>query len=119
MTKISELDCKICNQEITLMKKDIEILSEDIKELNKKIDTLMIKLLDPDEGIVVRVNKNTERLDERDKHMGKWLKDEELPSWMKDLDDFHQMKRWKGNVTKALWGLYAAVVGWIVKTFFW
>jgi len=110
MTKISELDCKICNQEITLMKKDIEILSEEIKELNKKIDTLMIKLLDPDEGIVVRVNKNTERLDERDKHMGKWLK---------DVDDFHQMKRWKSNVTKALWGLYAAVVGWIVKTFFW
>ena len=97
-------------QEIALMKKDIETLSEEVKELNEKIDTLMIKLLDPDEGIVVRVNKNTARLDERDKHMNKWLR---------DVDDFHQMKRWKGNVTKALWGLYTVVIGWIVKNLFW
>ena len=97
-------------QEIALMKKDIETLSEDIRELNKKIDLLMIKLLDPDKGIVVRVNKNTARLDERDKHMGRWLK---------DVDDFHQMKKWKANVTKALWGLYTVVIGWIVKNLFW
>jgi len=97
-------------QEIALMKKDIETLSEDIKELKEKIDLLMIKLLDPDKGIVIRVNKNTARLDERDKHMSKW---------MKDVDDFHQMKKWKSNVTKALWGLYAAIIGWIVKTLFW
>ena len=97
-------------QEIALMKKDIETLSEDIRELNKKIDLLMIKLLDPDKGIVVKVNKNTARLDERDKHMGKW---------MRDVDDFHQMKKWKANVTKALWGLYTVVIGWIVKNLFW
>jgi len=107
---MTQPDCKVCHSEIALMNKDIEMLREDIKELNEKIDKLMVKLLDPDSGLVVRVNKNTERLDKRD---------EELPSWMKDLDDFHQMKRWKGNVTKALWGLYAAVVGWVVKTFFW
>jgi len=110
MATITYPECKLCNQEIALMKKDIEMLRGDIKELNKKIDKLMIKLLDPDSGLVVRVNKNTERLDKQD---------EALPSWMKDLNDFHQMKKWKGNVTKALWGLYAAVVGWIVKTFFW
>ena len=97
-------------QEIALMKKDIETLSEDVKELNEKIDTLMVKLLDPDEGIVIRVNKNTDRLDERDRNM---------EGWMRDIDDFHQMKKWKNNVTRALWGLYAAVVGWVVKILFW
>jgi len=97
-------------QEIALMKKDIETLSEDVKELNEKIDTLMVKLLDPDEGIVVRVNKNTDRLDERDQNMGKW---------MRDIDDFHQMKKWKNNVTRALWGLYVAIISWIFKNLFW
>ncbi len=97
-------------QEIALMKKDIETLSEDVKELNEKIDTLMIKLLDPDEGIVIRVNKNTDRLDERDRNMD---------SWMRDIDDFHQMKKWKSNVTRALWGLYTVIIGWIVKNLFW
>jgi hypothetical protein len=97
-------------QEIALMKKDIETLSEDVRELNEKIDTLMVKLLDPDEGIVVRVNKNTDRLDERDKNMG---------SWMRDIDDFHQMKKWKSNVTRALWGIYAVIISWLFKNLFW
>jgi predicted nucleic acid-binding Zn-ribbon protein len=43
--------------EIALMKKDIETLSKDIRELNEKMDKLMVKLLDPDMGLVVRVNK--------------------------------------------------------------
>lgn len=92
------------------MKKDIETLSGDIKQLNKKIDTLMIKLLDPDEGIVIRVNKNTARLDERDQNMDKWLK---------DIEDFHHMKKWKLGVNKALWVVYAAIIGFIIRVLFW
>ena len=97
-------------QEIALMKRDIETLGEDVKEINNKLDRLMIKLLDPDEGLVVRVNKNTERLDERD---GK------MKGWMKDLESFRQMKKWKFTVTRALWGLYAAIIGYLVKMIFW
>jgi len=97
-------------QEIALMKKDIETLKEDVKEINDKLDRLMVKLLDPDEGLVVRVNKNTSRLDERDI---------ELPMWLRNLEQFKQMQRWKSNVTKALWGLYTAIVGYIIKLMFW
>ena len=97
-------------KEIALMKKDIEILRGDVKEINDKLDRLMVKLLDPDEGLVVRVNKNTSRLDKRDV---------ELPMWLGSLEQFKQMQRWKSNVTKALWGLYAAIIGYIVKLIFW
>jgi predicted nuclease with TOPRIM domain len=97
-------------EEIALMKKDIEILRGDVKEINDKLDRLMVKLLDPDEGLVVRVNKNTSRLDKRDV---------ELPMWLGSLEQFKQMQRWKSNVTKALWGLYAAIIGYIVKLIFW
>jgi len=97
-------------KEIALMKKDIEILRGDVKEINEKLDRLMVKLLDPDEGLVVRVNKNTSRLDRRDV---------ELPMWLGNLEQFKQMQRWKSNVTKALWGLYAAIIGYIVKLMFW
>ena len=97
-------------QEIALMKKDIETLSDEVKELNKKIDTLMVKLLDPDEGIVIRVNKNTDRLDDRDKNMGKW---------MRDIEDFHHMKKWKQGVNKALWVVYASIITFIIKILFW
>ena len=97
-------------QEIALMKKDIEILKGDVKEINDKLDKLMVKLLDPDEGLVVRVNKNTSRLNKRDV---------ELPMWLGSLEQFKQMQKWKSNVTKALWGLYVAIIGYIVKLIFW
>ncbi len=97
-------------QEIALMKKDIETLREDVKEINDKLDRLMVKLLDPDEGLVVRVNKNTNRLDRRDI---------ELPMWLGNLEQFKQMQRWKSNVTKALWGIYTAIIGYIIKLIFW
>ena len=97
-------------KEIALMKKDIEILRGDVKEINDKLDRLMVKLLDPDEGLVVRVNKNTNRLDRRDV---------ELPMWLGNLEQFKQMQRWKSNVTKALWGIYTAIIGYIIKLIFW
>ena len=97
-------------KEIALMKKDIEILRGDVKEINDKLDKLMVKLLDPDEGLVVRVNKNTNRLDRRDI---------ELPMWLGNLEQFKQMQRWKSNVTKALWGIYTAIIGYIIKLIFW
>ena len=97
-------------QEIALMKKDNETLREDVKEINDKLDRLMVKLLDPDEGLVVRVNKNTSRLDK---------KDIELPMWLCSLEQFKQMQRWKSNVTRALWGIYTAIVGYIIKLIFW
>jgi hypothetical protein len=46
-------------------------------------------------------------------------KDKSMAEWMKDLEDFREMKKWKANVTTALWGLYTAVLAWLAKTLFW
>jgi len=100
----------ILEQEIALMKKDIETLSNEVKEINEKIDNLTLKLLDPDDGVVSRVNKNTAF---RKSH------DESMPGYNKIISEFKELQRWKGTVTKALWGLYAAVTAWIVKILFW
>jgi predicted nucleic acid-binding Zn-ribbon protein len=97
-------------QEIALMKKDIETLSEEVKEINNKIDNLTLKLLDPDDGVVSRVNKNTRFRKSHDK---------EMPGYNTIIDEFRELQRWKSVVTKALWGLYTAVLAWIVKILFW
>jgi len=97
-------------QEIALMKQRMKSMEEKLDNLDKKLDMLTKQLLNPEDGFVVRVNKNTERLDRRDI---------ELPMWLGNLEEFKQMQRWKSNVTKALWGLYTAVVGYIVKLIFW
>jgi predicted nucleic acid-binding Zn-ribbon protein len=97
-------------QEIALMKKDIESLNENVKEINEKIDNLTLKLLDPDDGVVSRVNKNTAF---RKSH------DREMPVYNTIIDEFRALQRWKSVVTKALWGLYTAITAWIVKLIFW
>jgi hypothetical protein len=97
-------------QEIALMKKDISILSKEVKSLCVKMDILTKQLLNPDDGFVVRVNKNTAAREERESSM---------PMYNKIIGEFHDLKRWKGSVSKALWGLYAAVVGYVIKLIFW
>ena len=97
-------------QEIALMKKDIESLSQEVKEINQKIDNLTLKLLDPDDGVVSRVNKNTAF---RKSH------DREMPQYNVIIDEFRELQRWKSTVTKALWGFYTAVTAWIIKILFW
>ena len=97
-------------QEIALMKKDIETLSEEVKEINGKIDNLTLKLLDPDDGVVSRVNKNTSFRRSHDK---------EMPGYNNIIDEFRGLQRWQSTVTKALWGLYFAIIGYIVKLIFW
>ena len=97
-------------QEIALIKQRMRSMEDKLDNLDKKLDALTKQLLDPDNGFVVRVNKNTERMDKRDI---------ELPMWLGNLEQFKQMQRWKSNVTKALWGLYAAVIGYIINLLFW
>lgn len=92
------------------MKRDIESLTQEVKEINEKIDNLTLKLLDPDDGVVSRVNKNTAF---RKSH------DREMPQYNVIIDEFRELQRWKSVVTKALWGLYTAATAWVVKMIFW
>ena len=57
-------------------------------------------MLDPEDGIIVRVNKNT--------------------FWRRqvDADEFKALLRWKQAVTHAMWISYTALVGIIIKLIF-
>ena len=83
---IEKLEC----MEIRLPNGELQQIQEDIRDI-KEI------LLDPEDGLVVRVNKNT--------------------YWRKqvDVDDIKELKSFKSTVTRALWVVYAAVIGLISK----
>ena len=97
-------------QEIALMKQRIKSMEDKLDNLDDKLDVLTKQLLDPDNGFVVRVNKNTAF---RESH------DESMPMYNGIIDEFKELQRWKSTVSKALWGLYAAIIGYIVKLIFW
>ena len=73
----------------------------ELEEMHEMIKEIKEVLLDPEDGIIVRVNKNT--------------------YWRKQINiqDIEDLKSFKNNVTKALWVVYSAVVGIIIKLMFW
>ena len=87
---LKKLDCV----ENKLMNGELEEIHQTVKEIKEV-------LLDPEDGIIVRVNKNT--------------------YWRKQINiqDIEELKSFKNNVTKALWVIYSTIIGIIVKLIFW
>ena len=69
-------------------------------------------LLNPEDGIIVRVNKNTSF---------RYDREEKIPYYDNIVLEFQKMKDWKDGVTKALWILFGAtisIIGFIIKSNF-
>ena len=72
----------------------------ELKEMHENIKEIKAILLDPEDGLIVRVNKNT--------------------YWRKEInaDEFKALVRWKQTINQAMWVAYSALVGIIVKLIF-
>ena len=71
-----------------------------LDEIHQTVNEIKEILLDPEDGLIVRVNKNTY-----------WRK-------VLDADEFKALLRWKQTVTHAMWISYTALTGIIVKLIF-
>ena len=96
------------NKEIIKKLSDIEDKwpNGELAEMHEMIKEIKEILLDPEDGIIVRVNKNTywrKTITEGDINFDS-IKDD-----VKDLNSF------KSNVTKALWVVYTTIMGVIIK----
>ena len=72
----------------------------ELKEIHENVKEIKAILLDPEDGIIVRVNKNT--------------------YWRHqiDSDEFKALIRWKQAMTHAMWISYSALLGIIIKIIF-
>ena len=110
LEEIEFLKKKLPNGEFALLKKSVEDLGIGQNSLKSSIRELKQQLLDPDNGVVVRVNRNSE-----------FRKDSEQrgplcqQSFENMEDSVNNILGWKDNVSKALWILFTAVVGLIIK----
>ena len=105
LEEIEFLKKKMPNGEFALLKKSVEDLNDGQETLKSSIRELKKQLLDPEDGVVVRVNRNSEfRKDLRNC----------VESFEKMEDSVEDIISWKNNVSKALWILFTAVVGLLV-----
>ena len=92
----------ITNREICERLECIEakLPNGELKEIHENVKEIKEILLDPEDGLIVRVNKNT--------------------FWRRqvDTDEFKALLRWKSNMNHAIWISYTALIGIIVKIIF-
>ena len=72
----------------------------ELKEIHNVVKEIKQILLDPEDGLIVRVNKNT--------------------YWRREIDsdEFKALLRWKQGVTHAMWIGYTTIFGIIIKLIF-
>ena len=79
---------------------EARVSGNELKEIHQTVTEIKEILLDPEDGVIVRVNKNT--------------------FWRKELDadEFKALVRWKSTINQAMLIAYTALVGIIVKIVF-
>ena len=110
LEEIEFLKKKMPNGEFALLKKSVEGLSDGQETLKSSIRELKVQLLDPDNGVVVRVNRNSEFRKDSEERGPLCEK-----SFENMEDGVDSLLRWKEGVSKALWILFTAVVGLVIK----
>lgn len=100
--------------ELSLVKKglpngELKQVKESTKEIKEDITELKKLLLNPEEGVVVKVNKNTEfRLQEEAANNDN----------IKNIQDLEALKKWRDSVTRALWIIFTTLIGIGIKIVF-
>jgi hypothetical protein len=113
LEEIEFLKKKLPNGEFALLKKSVEDLSIGQNALKSSIRELKQQLLDPDNGVVVRVNRNSDFRKESEQRGPLCQK-----SFENMEDNVNSILGWKDNVSKALWILFTGIAGIIVKILF-
>lgn len=94
LSEIKHIKTHMPNGELKQMQKDMGDMKDDISDLK-------YTLLNPDNGVIVSTNRNTEFRTEMQAN------EKDFRNQMLELED---LKRWKNGVTKALWIIFGTIV---------
>ena len=99
LSEIAHIKMHMPNGELKQMQKDMENLKTDISDLK-------YTLLNPDNGVIVNTNKNTDFRKEMQ------AGERDFQNKLAELED---LKRWKDGVSKALWIIFGILAGLIIR----
>ena len=101
-TKLPNGELKVLQTSMDDLKHSQDSIKADISELKKK-------LLDPETGVVVRLNQNTQYIQDK----------KEMEDYYDEIIDQHRdLLSWKNTMTKAMWIVFTAIVGILTKMLF-
>lgn len=100
---------KLPNGELEIIKQSMHGLGEDQKIIKEDLEYFKKRLFNPDDGVIVRINKNTDSIARYEEII------EEIPDLKYKLDN---IDKWKEGVNKALWVVYTSLVGIVLALIF-
>jgi len=100
---------KLPNGELEVIKKSIQSLSEDQKSIKEDLEYFKKRLFNPDDGVIVRINKNTDAILRNEEFI------EEIPQIKNRVEN---MEKWQSGVNKALWIIFTSIAGIILAMLF-
>lgn len=110
MQAIEALKAKMPNGELTHIKNSVEELRSNYSGIKQDLSDIKMRLLNPEDGLVVRNNQNRDRV---------VTLDEDVTTLYETVnqidDDVRDLKGFKKNVNTALYVVYAATVGLLVN----
>ena len=109
LSEIATMKTKLPNGELKRMEEAIHDLRDNYTTLKEDVSDIKYTLLNPEDGIIVRVNKNSDWRKERE---------EKQKYYDRIVTEFEKMKDWKDGVTKALWIVFTTlvgIIGWILS----
>ena len=112
LIEIASMKTKLPNGELKRMEESVHSLRDNYNQIKTDVSDMKYTLLNPEDGIIVRVNKNTDF---------RYDREEKMPYYDNIVLEFQKMKDWKDGVTKALWILFGSmigVLGFIIKSTF-
>jgi len=99
LSEIKHIKNHMPNGELKTMQRDLCAMKEDISDLK-------YTLLNPDDGVIVSTNKNT------DYRLELQANEKDFRGNMLELEE---LKRWKNGVNKALWIIFGSLVAIVVR----
>lgn len=100
---------KLPNGELEVIKRSIQTLSEDQKSIKEDLEYFKKRLFNPDDGVIVRINKNTDAIMRNEEMI------EEIPQLKNRIDS---VEKWQSGVNKALWFVFTTIGGIIIALVF-
>jgi hypothetical protein len=109
LDELIKLKSNMPNGEIKHLQDSIEDLRRDQKSLKEDISDIKKKLLDPETGVIVRVNENTKfRMHEEGRY----------EDYLEFNGDLQSLKKWQGAINKAMWIIFTAITAIAIKVIF-
>jgi hypothetical protein len=109
LDELLSMKSKMPNGELKIIQNSIEDLKHSQADIKSDVSEMKKRLLDPESGIIVRLNQNTKYIEDK----------EELEDYYEEIIDQHkELLSWKNNMTKAMWIVFTALVGILTKMMF-